>query len=133
MDIINGAAALVEGFGKEPPDQGTCQHRADICTGRLSGVPCPHNHRGAVSLTVKVAQAVHAMRQLKLERKLNVEGESALGVCKVCGCDLVTKVFYDPVTIHNHTTDETLSKFPGFCWIKKEIEQIKHPTPQCNT
>ena len=127
MSIANGIEAICEGFGKAPPPQDVAQARADICTGRLSGVPCPHNHKGAFSITAKAAQIIHAQRQRKLELKLAVEGESSLGVCHVCGCALPLKIWFDTETLYNHTDDSTLARFPDFCWLKKECSQLKTP------
>jgi hypothetical protein len=102
MSIINGIDALCEGFGKSPPPQDVAQARADICTGRLNGTPCPNNHRGTFSLTAKAAQIIHAQRQRKLQLELRVDGEESLGVCKTCGCYLPLKVFFDTETIKPH-------------------------------
>lgn len=125
MSIVNGAQAILEGFGEDPPPQDVAQGRADICTGRLSGVPCPHNHQGGFSLTAQASAFIHAQRQRKLELKLAVEGESALGVCKVCKCFLPLKVWYSTRVIYDHTEDATIAKFPPFCWIKKELNTLK--------
>lgn len=118
MSLVNGVKAILEGFGESPPSQEVAQARSDICTGRLSGTKCPNNHQGGFSLTTKAAQVIHAQRQRKLELKLAADGESSLGVCKVCGCYLPLKVWYDSQTITNHTSDEQFAKFPSFCWIK---------------
>lgn len=118
MSLANGISAVLEGFGVAPPPQEVAQARSDVCTGRLSGVPCPYNHTGGFSLTATASQIIHAQRQRKLELKLAVDGEESLGICKLCGCYLKLKVFFDADTIRNHTTDEAFAKFPSFCWIK---------------
>jgi len=118
MSLVNGIEAILEGFGANPPSQDTAQDRSDVCTGRTSGVPCPNNHRGGFSLTAQASAIIHVQRQRKLDLKLNVDGEESLGICKVCGCYLPLKVWYDSETISSHTTDETFSRFPDFCWIK---------------
>lgn len=125
MSLANGIEALLEGFGRQPPPQEVAQARSDVCTGRLSGVPCAYNHLGGFSLTAKASAIIHAQRQRKLELKLAVDGEAALGICKGCGCYLPLKVWYDSETILRHTTDETFSKFPPHCWIK----HLKTPQP----
>ena len=131
MDIINGVEAILHGFGRNPPPQEVAQDRSDICTGRLSGVPCPNNHKGSFSLTAQASSIIHAQRQRKLELKLAVEGESSLGVCRTCGCYLPLKVWFDSQTILDYTTDFTIAKFPDFCWIKKECHKLtttrEHP------
>ncbi len=118
MSLVNGVEAILEGFGKNPPSQEVAQNRADICTGRINGVPCPYNHRGGFSLAASASAIIHAQRQRKLELKLSVDGEASLGVCKVCGCYLPLKIWFDSETIRNHTTDEAFAKFPSYCWIK---------------
>ena len=125
MSAISGIEAILEGFGKHPPSQETAQNRADICTGRINGVPCPNNHKGGFSLTAQASSVIHAQRQRKLDLKLSVDGEGALGVCKVCKCYLPLKVWFDTQTIYNHTTDETLAQFPDFCWVKQECNHLK--------
>lgn len=124
MSIINGAKAICEGFGESPPPQELAQARSDVCTGRFSGAPCPYNHKGGFSLTAQASAIIHAQRQRKLELKLTVEGESALGVCKVCRCYLPLKVWFSTQVIYDHTEDTTLSKLPDFCWLKKECQQL---------
>lgn len=125
MDIVNGAEAILHGFGQAPPPQEIAQARADVCTGRLSGKPCAYNHKGGFNLTAQASAIIHAQRQRKLELKLSVEGEKSLGICRVCGCYLPLKVWFDDQTIVDYTTDETFNRFPDFCWIKK----LKPQTP----
>lgn len=125
MSLASGIDAILEGFGRNPPSQEVAQNRADICDGRLSGVPCPYHHKGSFSLTAQASAIIHTQRQRKLELKLAVDGEDALGVCKVCKCYLPLKIWYDSETITRHTTDETFSKFPPHCWIKR----LKTPQP----
>lgn len=129
MSIINGIATLADGFSKPPPPQEVCQSRANVCL--FSGPPdehigtptkCPFNHRGAISVTTAIAAAIHAARQRKLELNLRVEGEEGLGVCKLCGCDLKTKVFWDAESIYSHTTDSTFERFRSEwpkCWMNQ--------------
>ena len=126
MSLVNGAKAIIEGFGENPPPQEVAQARSDICTGRLSGVPCPNNHTGGFSLTATASQVIHAQRQRKLELNLAVEGEGSLGVCKVCKCYLPLKIWYHIATINDHTPDSTLANFPSFCWIKQGCQPLNH-------
>ncbi len=128
MSLVNGAKAIYEGFGESPPPQEVAQARSDVCTGRLNGTKCPHNHTGGWSITAKASEIIHAQRQRKLELKLAVDGEETLGVCKVCRCYLPLKVWYDSQTIFEHTTDSTLANFPDFCWIKKACQSLKPTT-----
>jgi hypothetical protein len=119
-ELANGAKALLDGFGVNPPSQAVAQARSDICTGRLSGVACPANFLGGWAVTTAIAQAIHAQRQKKLELKLVVEGEERLGTCEACRCWLPLKVWFDESTILNHTTDTILDKMRTAnqqCWV----------------
>jgi hypothetical protein len=134
MSLVSGAKAILEGFGDSPPPQEVAQARANVC---LSGgtdkdgnpTKCPNNHTGGWSITTKASQIIHAQRQRKLELKLAVDGETSLGICKVCKCYLPLKVWYGIETIYEHTPDSTLADFPSFCWIKKGCQSLKTTTP----
>jgi hypothetical protein len=132
-DVINGAEALLDGFGKAPPPQEVAQARADVClhSGK-DGTHCPHNHVGKWSATAEVGRVIQAQREKKLHLKLRVDGEEGLGICKICSCPVFLKVFYDWQTIYGHTTDEQFaafrSKWPA-CWMIKELDNHE-PKPQ---
>ncbi len=118
VEAFNGASALLEGFGKEPPSQEVAQARSDVCTGRLTGHPCKANYLGGWAISSEIARVIHAQRQKKLQLHLEVQGESTLGTCKVCRCPLALKVWYDAETIRSHTTDD-------------KFDQLKETNPQC--
>lgn len=114
LEKLLGAKAIVEGFGKQPPAQAIAQARADIC------FKCPYNYLGAWSVSSRVAEVIHAQREEKLRLKLRVEGEEKLGVCEVCGCPMILKVWYDAETIWKHTPDAVYNRYPEWCWLQKE-------------
>ncbi len=121
-ELTHGAAALLEGFGKQPPTQEVAQARSDVCSGRLSGNPCAANYLGGWAISDQIARVIHAQRQRKLDLHLEVQGENILGTCKICRCPLFLKVWYDEETIRGHTTDETFSNMKSTnndCWIAK--------------
>lgn len=130
MGLINGAHALMDGFGEAPPAQEVAQARADVCrfSGRDNeGKPCgcPHNHLGGWNFTAKMAAAIHVQRERKLQLRLRVEGEEQLGMCKLCGCFLPLKVFWSEEGIYSHTSDQDFAKFAAAwpqCWMN-EIKQ----------
>ena len=127
MDLVNGAAALLDGFGKSPPSPDVAQGRSDVCTGRLTGVPCPHNYQGFWRITEQAGRVLHAQREKKLELSLKTEGEDKLGQCRLCNCPLLLKVWYDWETIYNHTTDETFAKIrlnKPDCWLVTELDAM---------
>ncbi len=131
-ETINGAKAILDGFGENPPPQEVAQARADVClhSGK-DGTRCPHNSLGSWTLTTAIAQVIQAQREKKHQLKLSVDGEEGLGVCKICRCPVFLKVFYSWDTIYGHTTDETFNtfrdKWPS-CWMVKELDN--HKTPQ---
>lgn len=130
MGLINGIEAILDGFGEKPPSKEVAQARADICTGRLSGTPCPANYLGGWAISDKIAQVIRAQREKKLELNLRVDEEERLGQCTACRCPLFLKVFYDDETIYNHTTDPDFDKMRAAnskCWML-EIQK-QHQTP----
>lgn len=131
-DTLNGAEALLDGFGRTPADQETAQKRANVCLhGGKDGSPCPHNSLGAWTITTALARVIQAQREKKHELKLRVDGEEGLGVCKLCRCPLFIKVFYDWDTIYGHTSDEQFAvfreKWPA-CWMLQELNQHQKTT-----
>ncbi len=130
-ETINGAKAILEGFGENPPPQEVAQARADVClhSGK-DGKRCPHNHVGGFSVTASIGSVIQAQREKKLQLKLRVDGEEELGVCTICRCPMFLKVFYDWNTIYGHTTDETFTQFRDkwpSCWMVKELDNHKTP------
>lgn len=127
---INGIEAAVEEFSKDPPPKEVAQVRADVCTGRLSGNPCPHNFRGAWRVTDLTAAVIKAQLEKKRDLALHVDWEDKLGTCKACSCPLFLKVFYNWSTIYNHTSDEQFEKQHSAnpeCWMWKEYLEHKQP------
>jgi hypothetical protein len=126
-ETINGAKAIILGFGENPPSRSIAQSRANVClhSGK-DGTPCPHNHSGSWSATTEIAKVIQSEREKKLQLNLHVDEEEGLGVCKICKCPMFLKVFYDWDTIFRHTTDSQFeafrSKWPK-CWILKELDQ----------
>lgn len=120
QQAIDGAKTLIEWLGEGATHDPKAQDRADVCTGRLSGKPCPHNYSGRWLLPETLAVSFKACVEIKTHLKLTVEGEDRLGWCEICNCNLPLKVHVPLKTILNHTPAETLGKFPEFCWIKNE-------------
>lgn len=117
------AGTMREWLGEGAQPDPRAQDRADVCTGRLSGKPCPNNYLGRWLIPEAIAGTVKGIIEAKNHHKLSVEGESELGWCEVCNCKLSLKVHVPPQTILNHTPAETLEKFPDFCWLKIESKQ----------
>lgn len=123
---ISGVEAAVEEFGKEPPSQELRQSRADVCTGRLTGKPCPKNYLGAWRVTDIAAKIIKGQLERKRDLALKVEGEDKLGQCEACNCPLFLKVHYNFETIYGHTADSVFEKLHAAnpeCWQWKERVQ----------
>lgn len=105
-----------------PQDQ--AQKRADICTGRISGIVCPNNIKGGL-MPKLVSDAIKRQMELRLKLDLKVEGEDKLLSCSGCECPLKTKVF---IPLEDLGVDESeLSNFAPQCWMREEYKQ-KHET-----
>jgi hypothetical protein len=97
------------------------QDRADICTGRLTGKPCPrHVKSWQFNAAAQAVIRIEMDKRSKSGRK--VEGEDSLKVCSVCGCWLPLKVDVPFITIWKHTSDAMFDRFPTDtpCWIASE-------------
>lgn len=126
---ISGVKAAVEEFGKEPPSQELRQSRADVCTGRLTGKPCPQNYLGAWRVTDVAVSIIKGQLERKRDLALRVEGEDKLGTCEACSCPLFLKVHYNFQTIYDHTSDQQFEKLRAAnpeCWQWKE--RVQHQT-----
>lgn len=127
--LASGAQILSDwiGEGAQPVPIETAQARADVCTGRLTGHPCPFNRSG-----FKPVEGAAERIRLHLERKneldLRVEGEENLHTCDICWCHLPLKVHVPISSILAGTPDNMLLKFQQAypaCWIVTENQ-----TPQ---
>lgn len=117
--IKNGVATLKEwlGSGGICVDQHLAQKRADVCTGRISGTPCPNNVQD-FQFAEAVSAVIRKHIELKSKLQLKVMGDRSLFVCNGCGCPLKLKVFVPLDKLGND--EESLKQFPAFCWMKTE-------------
>lgn len=99
------------------------QDRADVCTGRLTGKPCPYNYHGRWLFPKAVADAIRRCFEIKSHAQLTVTGEENLGQCECCNCVLSLKVHTPLTHILNTTNPRELEKFPEWCWIKTEMKE----------
>ena len=95
------------------------QERADICTGRISGVACPHNKTG-FTFGGEAGKLIRKMVELKNGLDIRVQGEKSLGVCDACSCDLKTKIHVPMDYLKSHTTEDEAKQFPPICWQRTE-------------
>lgn len=129
--LSKGAAIIAEwlGAGAKPVAQELAQARSDVCTGRLSGVRCPHNAGGG-AITESVAAGVRDFVEAKNHLKLTVEGEADLQSCMICGCFLGTKIWTPLKHIVAHTSEDELKTFRVSyppCWINQEQNTPAQP------
>lgn len=121
--LLAGARILSDwlGEGLKPVETALAQRRADVCSGRISGVPCPHNNPGFKPVET-IAQIIRAWSEKKNEMTLTVQGEDKLHSCDVCYCHLPTKIFVPMETIVGQTPQAMFDKFaseaPEGCWMR---------------
>jgi len=122
--------ALVVGdyvlHGSKPVSLAQSQSRADVCTGRVSGVPCPrHVQSWNYNLATQTVIRLEMEKRAKAGRKL--EGEANLKTCNVCGCWLPLKADVPFITIWKYTSDAMFDQFPKDtpCWITQERKESK--------
>lgn len=122
--------ALVVGdyvlHGSKPVALAQSQSRADVCTGRLTGKPCPR-HVQAWNFNLAAQTVIHLEMEKRAKAGRKLEGEDALKVCSVCGCWLPLKVDVPFITIWKHTSDAMFDQFPKDtpCWITQERKESK--------
>lgn len=123
---ISGAKVLKDWWGStlSPVAQRQADHRSLSCVIGNNGEKCPRNkeprwwERHAKH---PVAQAIKSQMEIKHKMKMETPLDDKLDLCSACGCELTTKIWVNIEHIKAHTSDETISKMPDFCWIIKEI------------
>ena len=120
-DLAVGAQIIKDwlGEGGVIVDKELSQDRADVCTGRITGVACPMNKIG-FSFGGEAGKLIHKIIEIKNGYDIRVKGEKALGVCEACSCDLKTKVHVPMSYLQSHTTEAEAKEFPPICWQRTE-------------
>jgi hypothetical protein len=115
------------GAGGKPVPAAQSQARADVCNKGCNGEKCPKNVVKPIQELFTGAVALTVLRQIeyKNQLKLRVDGEKSLHVCDVCNCVLRLKTHVPIEFIKETTDDETLKKFPSYCWIPNELSTLK--------
>lgn len=123
-----GYAVLHDWFGDgaTPVSQDTANTRAMACLHGDSGNECPYltypnwwdKKKGAIADAIK--EQLEKKSQLKLETYLDKNSR----MCSVCGCCASLKVWTPTKHIAAHTSEELTKKFPGWCWVRQEIENL---------
>jgi hypothetical protein len=94
--------------------------RAGICRSCYLNVPVPgcKSCHGMLNLVIQLAKGKRLLNNRNLRN------------CAVCKCHLPAKVWLPIDVIKRGTTPETLSQYPAFCWIPKELAQDGMGTSQ---
>lgn len=114
------------GEGLKPVEPGLAQSRADVCTGRISGTPCPFNQDG-FQLVAYAADALRRVSEEKNKLSLKVEGEENLKTCAQCFCHMSTKVWVPIETIIGETPSamqQKIKREAPHCWQFTESQKL---------
>lgn len=107
--------------GFEPVPAEVAQPRADVCTGRISGRPCPSNKNG-LKITEAIAASIKSNMEEKQKSDFQVAGEENLKTCATCLCFLPLKIWEPMDIILEHITEKELTEFKEAnldCWVRK--------------
>lgn len=127
-NTANGAAILADwlGDGGHPITQEQADRRSLSCLAGDDGKECPHlthprwwdSAKGAVAFAIK--EQLEAKAGLKLTTKLDEHPR----LCNVCGCCMPLKAWVPIEHIAAHTPEDLVKKFPPYCRIRQEIENL---------
>lgn len=122
--IAAGIGVLADwlGAGLKPVAKDLAESRAAICA------TCPKNEKATLLESIFAVPAMEIIRKqigIRNDMKLETAHDRELGLCGVCHCVTRLKVFCPTEHIKLNTGAGLLNEFPDFCWVKKEIENIK--------
>jgi hypothetical protein len=114
-----GADLLIDwwGSGGKPVDRELAQSRANVC------LDCSENKfpRYWETLIHPIGAVIRGQLEIKNKLSLHLEREDDLHLCRICGCCNQLAPWAPIERLKEHTDQETLEKFPDWCWKKKEI------------
>jgi hypothetical protein len=104
----------------QPVEKEKAESRAKICD------PCLKNQAGDWwdSIRSTIADAIRTQLSLKKKLHISTSVDDRLGTCQICSCNTRLKVHVPIEHIKNHTEEKTVKEFPGFCWVRHEIEDL---------
>jgi hypothetical protein len=104
------------GDGGKPVPTPLAQSRANVCK------TCPLNCAGKWWESAKhiIADEIKRQLELKHDMRIGISDEDDLYMCKGCGCCLRLKIHVPIKHIVEHSSEETMNKYPAHCWIKTE-------------
>jgi hypothetical protein len=130
-EIANNATGLRVihdwlGDGLQPVSQETANRRSFSCLEGNDGKECPHLHAPRWWETYKtpIADAIKRQLEKKADMKLTSRMDEHPRNCGVCGCCMPLKVWVPTKHIAAHTSDETVKKFPAYCFQRIELENL---------
>jgi hypothetical protein len=115
-EVVSGTQTVVDWAksGFERVDQALANSRADICS------RCYYNVQiGGLCAACQHLQNLAA----KFTGGRKTTSDPFLKACAVCKCSLQVKVWTPIESIDKGTPD--LTRYPDFCWIKKELTQYR--------
>ena len=127
QEFKNDAAGLAIlkdwlGDGGEAVSLAEAEARSAVC------LQCPEHQPGkwwATHFKSPIAQAIKRQLAVKNITGMVLSSDGKLFMCRACGCALALKCWCPIEHIAAHTSPETLTHFPNFCWIRTEIERHK--------
>lgn len=125
--LASGSRVLLRWLGDDgqPVSAALSQARSDVCTGRLSGTPCPYNESGFKPIE-RIAEVIKEQTEAKNNLKITVEGEEKLQTCSLCFCALQLKVHVPFEYIISGMPSPMIDKFrtkKPDCWVVKELDE----------
>jgi hypothetical protein len=116
------------GEGGEVVDCKLSTYRALHCVAGHAGDTCPFNVEPNWWDKVKntIAETIRGQLAVKNEKAVATRFDPSLHMCKICGCCLPLKVHVPIKHIAAHTPPQVEEKFPSWCWIRRELDQLKN-------
>lgn len=119
QNVLVGMEVLADwlGEGGRPVPDYMANERAQSCVG------CTMNRAPKWWETAKdlAAQTIRLELEARHTMKISSPFDESLGMCAACGCCMRLKIHVPISHIRDHTTPETLAKFPSHCWQRHEL------------
>ncbi len=112
--ILRGTSTLASWFlqGRPKVDQAEADQHAAICT------TCPQN---------QPAEGCSPCNWKRLQQVIETvtgagrtANDAALQTCRLCGCSLKAKVWFQPTFLREHMSAAQVEALPPHCWIKPQ-------------
>lgn len=116
--IKDNVLSKLFGFTSPFVEQPQANSRAAVCTSGFNGQPCPENVevQGCTNCNLETLHV--AVRTVVGSR--TTAHDARLKACRVCICDLRTKVHIRHALIWHHLSDAQREALPAHCWVVRE-------------